>query len=70
MANAKKGNRVAIQIKAAPERIQRWDNAARRLGMRRAEFARHCLDSYCDMLDSQAETESRAAMLARHNLTP
>ena len=66
----KKGNRVAIQIKAAPERVERWDNAARRLGMKRAEFARHCIDSYCDGLDSQAEAESRAAILARHNLTP
>ena len=60
----------ALQLKATPSRIKRWDDCARTLGMSRAEFARHCLDTFCDSRDAQAAAESRAAMLARHNLTP
>ena len=61
---------LAVQIRATPERIKRWDDAARKLGMQRAELARFAIDSLCDRLDSQDAAESRAAMLARHNLTP
>ena len=60
----------AVQIKATPPRIKRWDDYARMLGMNRAEFARFAIDSLCDRLDAQAAAESRAEILKRHNLTP
>ena len=60
----------AVQIKATPSRIKRWDDCARILGMSRAEFMRHCADTFCDARDAQAAAESRAEMLKMHNLTP
>lgn len=69
MAKAEK-QILAVQIRATPERIKRWDFFAEKLGMHRAEFSRFAIDSLCDRLDSQDAAESRAAMLARHNLTP
>lgn len=60
----------AVQIKATPSRIKRWDDCARTLGMNRAEFMRHAADTFCDSRDAQAAAESRAAILARHSLTP
>ena len=53
MAKDKKDSKGAVLLKESPETIERWDRAAKSLGMLRAQFVRYAANNIAQKLEEK-----------------